>query len=48
VLASILWLKVAFGWGESFGGIFILMAVVILAVKPKENKVKAQIESPSA
>jgi hypothetical protein len=39
---------VAFGWGESFGGIFILMAVVILAVKPKENKVKAQIESPSA
>lgn len=38
VIASIVWLNVPFGLIQSLGGLSIMVAVILLALKPKEGK----------
>lgn len=42
VIASIVWLNVPFGYIQSIGGLAIMIAVILLALKPKEAPVKVQ------
>ncbi len=49
VIASIVWLNVAFGFIQSLGGLSIIIAVILLALKPKEaqSDMKSVVDLPS-